>query len=68
MYAMPILTVRISDEEKEILAQRAEKAGVKAGTLVRQMIRETPLETADDLLQVMEKRLGDARLRIRPRA
>lgn len=31
---------------------------------VRQLIREVPLETAEDVLADMEKRLGDKRLRI----
>lgn len=61
---MSVLTVRLTDEEKRILDQRSRKAGLKKATFVRQLIREVPLETAEDVLADMEKRLGDKRLRI----
>lgn len=61
---MPILTVRLTEEEKRILEQRSRKAGVKKATFVRQLIREAPLETARDVLADLEKRIGDKRLRI----
>jgi len=64
---MPVLTVRISDKEKKLLARRAGKAGVSSGALVRQMLREAPLVSAAELLDEMNRRLGDAKLRIRRR-
>lgn len=64
---MPVLTVRISDQEKKELARRAGKAGLSSGALVRQLLQETPLVSAADLLEEMNRRLGDTKLRIRPR-
>lgn len=61
---MSILTVRLTEEEKLILERRSRKAGVRKATFVRQLIRETPFETAGDVLADMEKRSGDKRLRI----
>ena len=65
--AMPVLTVRVSEEEKALLERRAKRAGVSAGALVRQMLREAPLTTAEDLLKEATRRLGDKTLRIRRR-
>lgn len=62
---MPVLTIRLTEEEKQILAQRSRKAGVKKATLVRQLIREQPYVTAADVLADMENFHGDERLRIR---
>lgn len=62
---MPVLTVRISDQEKALLAERARKAGVTAGALVRRLLNEAPLTTADELLEEMSRRLGDSKLRVR---
>ena len=62
---MPVLTVRISEEEKALLAERSKKEGITAGALVRRMLNETPLTTAGELLDEMNRRLGDKRLRIR---
>jgi hypothetical protein len=64
---MPVLTVRVSEEEKKLLARRASKAGLSSGALVRQMLREAPLASASELLDEMNRRLGDAKLRIRRR-
>jgi predicted DNA-binding protein len=61
---MPILTVRLTEEEKRILENRSRKAGVKKATFVRQLIRETPFESSMDVLTDLEKRMGDKRLRI----
>lgn len=63
-HTMSILTVRLTEEEKRILEQRSRKAGLKKATFVRQLIRETPFETAEDVLADVEKRLGDKRLRV----
>ncbi len=46
------------------MERRSRKAGVKKATFVRQLIRETPFETAGDVLADLEKRIGDKRLRI----
>lgn len=62
---MPVLTIRLTDEEKRILTQRSRKAGVKKATLVRQLIREQPYVTAADVLADMEQFRGDERLRVR---
>ena len=62
---MPILTVRISEEEKALLAERSKKEGISAGALVRQMLNEAPITTAGELLDEMNRRLGDKRLRVR---
>ena len=64
---MPVLTVRISDKEKKLLASRAGKAGLSSGALVRQMLREAPLDSAAELLDEMNRRLGDTKLRIKRR-
>ena len=61
---MPILTVRLTEEEKRILENRSRKAGVKKAAFVRQLIRETPFESSMDILADLEKRMGDKRLRI----
>ena len=61
---MPILTVRLTEEEKRILENRSRKAGVKKAAFVRQLIRETPFESSLDVLADLEKRMGDKRLRI----
>ncbi|MEO6787944.1 MAG: ribbon-helix-helix protein, CopG family [Chthoniobacteraceae bacterium] len=62
---MPVLTVRISEEEKALLTERSKKEGISAGALVRQMLNQTPFVTAADVLKDMERRLGDKRLRVR---
>lgn len=62
---MPVLTVRISEREKTLLERRAKKSGLTAGALVRQLLNETPLTTAEELLKEMDRRLGDSKLRIR---
>ena len=61
---MPILTVRLTEEEKRILENRSRKAGVKKAAFVRQLIRETPFESSLDVLADLAKRMGDKRLRI----
>jgi hypothetical protein len=65
---MPVLTVRISDEEKKLLARRAGKAGLSSGALVRQMPRGAPLVSAAELLREMNRRLGATKLRSDRRA
>jgi hypothetical protein len=64
---MPVLTVRVSEEEKALLEERAKRAGVSAGALVRQMLHEAPFTTAEELLEEATRRLGDKALRIRRR-
>jgi hypothetical protein len=65
MKYMPILTVRLTDEEQRILTRRSRKAGLRKATFVRQLIRDQPYETAADVLADMEKHWGDRRLRVR---
>ena len=62
-----ILTVRLTAEEKRILAQRSRRAGMKKATFVRQLIRETHFETASDVLRDLKPHLGDERLRVAQR-
>ena len=64
---MPVLTVRISEKEKAALAARSKKAGVSAGALVRRLLNQTPLTTAGELLDEMNRRLGDGKLSVRRR-
>ncbi len=63
---MPVLTVRLSDEETKILARRSRQAGMKRATFVRQLIREQPYATAADLLEDLEKQWGNEQLRVAP--
>ena len=65
MTYMPVLTVRLTEEEKKILTRRSRKAGVKRATFVRQLIRDQPYGTAADVLADMEKHWGDEGLRVR---
>ncbi len=62
---MSVLTIRISEEEKAHLARRAKESGVSAGALVRRLLNESPLTSAEDLLKEMERRMGDRSLRVR---
>lgn len=65
---MAILTVRLSEEEGRLLARRARKAGMKKATFVRQLIREEPFITGNDVLADALRRMGDPRLRIARRS
>jgi len=67
MKYMSVLTVRLTEEEEEILAQRSLEAGLKRATFVRKLIREQPYRTAADVLADMKKHWGDERLRVRKR-
>ena len=62
---MPMLTVRLTEKEKLILARRSRKAGMKKAAFVRRLILERPFETAADVLADLDRHLGDGRLRIR---
>jgi hypothetical protein len=64
LYAMPVLTVRLSDEEKKILTRRSRQAGMKRATFVRQLIRAQPYATATDLLEDLQKEWGNEQLRV----
>lgn len=66
LYVMSVLTVRLSEEEKKILARRSRQAGMKRSTFVRQLIREQPYTTAADLLDDVEKQWGNEQLRVAP--
>ena len=61
---MGILTVRLSDEEEELLAKRSRNAGMKKASFVRRLIREQPFETAADVTADAARRMGDQRLRV----
>lgn len=60
-----MLTVRLTEKEKLILARRSRKAGMKKAAFVRRLILERPFETAADVLADLDRHLGDGRLRIR---
>ena len=64
---MPVLTIRLSEDEERTLGRRARQAGLKRSTFVRKLIREEPYETAADVLVDMERFRGDTRLRVRRR-
>ena len=64
---MSVLTIRISDEEKALLAKRAKQAGVSTGALVRDLIKAEPIVTSADLLKEMESLVGAQNLRIKVR-
>jgi hypothetical protein len=61
---MAILTVRLTEEEERLLAKRSRGAGMKKATYVRQLIRDEPFVTAEDVLADATQRMGDTRLRI----
>ncbi len=61
---MGILTVRLSEEEEQLLKRRSRRAGMKKASYVRKLIREEPFETAADVLADASQRIGDSRLRI----
>ena len=61
---MGILTVRLTEEEEQLLAKRSRGAGMKKASFVRKLIREQPFETASDVLADAAKRMGDERLRV----
>lgn len=61
---MGILTVRLTEEEEQLLTKRSRGAGMKKASFVRKLIREQPFETASDVLADAAKRMGDERLRI----
>ena len=64
---MSVLTIRISDEEKALLAKREKQAGVSTGALVRDLIKAEPIVTSADLLKEMESLVGAQNLRIKVR-
>ena len=61
---MGILTVRLTDEEEQMLTRRARLARMKRATYVRMLIREEPFLTGADVLADAVKRKGDVRLRV----
>jgi hypothetical protein len=61
---MAILTVRLTEEEERLLTKRSRSAGMKKATYVRQLIRDEPFVTAEDVLADATRRMGDTRLRI----
>lgn len=52
---MSVISIRISENEKAILARRAKEAGISSGALVRQLLNAAPLATAGELLAEMER-------------
>ena len=64
---MSVLTIRISDVEKAMLAKRAKQAGVSTGALVRDLIKAEPIVTLADLLKEMKAMVGAQNLRIKVR-
>ncbi len=66
-HTMSVLTVRISEKEKALLAKRARAAGMTSGAYVRELIREKKWETAADVLAEMDAWMGNKGLRVKPR-
>jgi predicted DNA-binding protein len=64
---MPMISIRLTEEERRILARRSREAGMRKATFVRSLIRERPIETGADLLADHERFMGDPRMRIRVR-
>lgn len=62
---MGILTVRLSEEEEQVLTRRSRNARMKRATYVRMLIRNEPFVTGSDVLADALKRMGDTRLRVR---
>ena len=62
---MPMISIRLTEEERRILSRRSREAGMKKATFVRSLIRERQFETAADVLAYFEQHLGDERLRVR---
>jgi hypothetical protein len=60
---MPILSVRLTEEELRVLSRRSREAGVKKATFVRQLIRDVPYVTPADVLADLPNYWGDHRLR-----
>lgn len=60
---MAILTIRLTDEEEQVLTRRSRQARMKRATFVRMLIREEPFITGADVLADALKRKGEARLR-----
>lgn len=56
---MSAITIRLPDDEKRRLVESARKAGISASALVRQLLRDAPLVTGEDLLREIERVLGD---------
>lgn len=61
---MGILTVRLTEEEEQVLTRRSRLARMKRATYVRMLIREQFFATGADVLADALKRRGDARLRV----
>ena len=64
MNYMPVLTVRLTDQEERMLLRRSRVAGVKKATFIRQLIRSEPYRSARDVLADMDKHWGNERLRV----
>jgi predicted DNA-binding protein len=64
---MPMISIRLTEEERRILVQRSRQAGMKKATFVRSLIRERPIETGADALADHERHMGDQRMRIKIR-
>jgi len=58
---MPILTVRLTADEKRLLTKRSRDAGMKKAAFVKQLIREE-LVTGADVVKDAERRMGAARM------
>ena len=56
---MSVISIRVSEQEKALLARRAKEAGISAGALLRQLLNAAPLSTAGELLAEMEQLMKD---------
>ena len=63
---MSVISIRISEKEKAVLARRAKEAGISSSALVRQLLNAAPLTTAGELLAEMERLMkGNKRTELR---
>lgn len=64
---MPLLSVRVSEKEKSLLARRAKREGSTPAELIRDFIHQEKFVTGADVLRELLPRMGDKSLRIRRR-
>ena len=52
---MSVISIRVSEKEKALLARRAKREGISSGALVRKLLNAAPLTTAGELHAEMER-------------
>ena len=54
-HTMSVISIRLSAEEKAMLARKAKEAGISSSAMARQLLNAAPLTTAGELLAEMER-------------